>query len=125
MMDNLYKVLDYATGDPGMIALVANKRDDIAALCKQYGVRKLDLFGSAVTGGFNPDTSDLDFVADLGGYERGVAKRYFAFCDALATLFGRSVDVITVRQIQNPYFRAEVNATSEPIYDASCGEAVA
>lgn len=108
-----------------MIDLVADKRNEIVALCKEYGVRKLDLFGSAARGTFKADSSDLDFVVDLGEYERGIAKRYFAFCDALEALFGRSVDVITVRQIQNPYFRAEVNATREPIYDAAVGEAVA
>jgi uncharacterized protein len=100
-----------------LIDLVAEKRNEIVALCKQYDVRKLDLFGSAAKGTFKADSSDLDCVVDLREYERGFAKRYFAFCDALEALFGRSVDVITVRQIQNPYFRAEVNATREPVYD--------
>jgi predicted nucleotidyltransferase len=108
-----------------VIALVADKREDIIDLCKQYGIRRLDLFGSAAKATFDAETSDLDFIADLGDYERGVAKRYFAFCEALETLFGRPVDVITVRQIQNPYFRAEVNATREPLYDSTVGEAVA
>lgn len=106
-----------------MIPLIADKRDEIVALCKQYGIRKLDLFGSAARGTFDPEESDIDFLADLGEYERGVAKRYFAFCDALEALFERPVDVVTVRQIRNPYFRAEVNATKETVYDAARGKA--
>jgi predicted nucleotidyltransferase len=108
-----------------MIALVSDKREEIAALCRQYTIRKLELFGSATGPDFNPETSDLDFIVDLGEYERGVGKRFLRFCNALEALMGRSVDVITIRQIHNPYFRASVNATREVIYDASDGEAVA
>lgn len=60
-----------------MIDLVANKRDEIAALCRKYNIKRLDLFGSAATGAFDPATSDLDFVVDLGEYESGVARRSF------------------------------------------------
>jgi predicted nucleotidyltransferase len=108
---------------PVMIGLLRDKQEEIEMICKAYGVRRLDLFGSAATGAFDVDRSDLDFIVDLGVYERGVSKRYFAFCEALESLFGRSVDVITVRQIVNPYFRAELNATKELIYDAEAGEA--
>lgn len=99
-----------------MISLVRDKQDDIRALCQTFAVRRLELFGSAATGGFDPEHSDLDFIVDLGEYERGVAKRYFAFCEQLEGLVQRPVDVITVRQIVNPYFRAELNATRELIY---------
>lgn len=108
-----------------MIALVKDKREEIVALCKQYGIRKLEVFGSAATGAFNPGTSDLDFVVDVGEYERGVGMRFLTFCTALEKLMDRPVDVITNRQIQNPYFRASVNGTRESIYDASDSEAVA
>jgi predicted nucleotidyltransferase len=49
-----------------MISLITDNLDAIRALCRQYGIRRLDLFGSAATGAFDPDTSDLDFVVDLG-----------------------------------------------------------
>ncbi len=86
-----------------MIDLVANKREEIAALCRQYGIQRLDLFGSAATGAFDPATSDL------GEYEDGVARRYFASIDALEDLFGLSVDLVTDPQIRNPYFREAVD----------------
>jgi hypothetical protein len=35
----------------------------IRSLCQRYGVRRLDLIASAATGGFDPATSDLDFIA--------------------------------------------------------------
>ena len=34
----------------------------LPALCRRFGVRRLDLFGSAATGRFDPTRSDLDFL---------------------------------------------------------------
>ena len=56
-----------------MIDLVAEHLEEIGARCRQYGVRRLDLIGSAATGDFNPEPSDLDFLAsfantDVPGY---------------------------------------------------------
>lgn len=75
-----------------MIALVDEKKPEIVALCERFGVRRLELFGSAATGAFDPAHSDLDFIVDLGAYERGVAKRYFAFCERLEGLVQRPND---------------------------------
>lgn len=85
-----------------MIPLIAENKDTIVRLCREYGIRKLDVFGSAVTGAFNADTSDIDFIVDLGGYERGVSRRYFGFADALEQALGREVDLVTEVQIRDP-----------------------
>jgi uncharacterized protein len=107
-----------------VITLIIDNRDAIAALCKEFGMRKLDLFGSAATGTFDPETSDIDFVVDPGGYERGAAKRYFRFAEALEALLGQRVDLITEDSIRNPYFRYSVNASRETIYEAGDSKAV-
>jgi predicted nucleotidyltransferase len=108
-----------------MIALIADNRDAIAALCKEFGMRKLDLFGSAATGKFDPETSDVDFVVDPGGYERGAARRYLDFISAMEDLLGRRVDMITEDSISNPYFREAVDEQRVTIYEAGHGEAAA
>lgn len=108
-----------------MIALIEDNRETIAALCRKYGIRKLDVFGSAATGAFDPDSSDIDFIVDLGEYERGVSRRYFRFIDALEELFGQQVDLITEVQIRNPYFRHSVEGQRTNVYDARDREAVA
>lgn len=108
-----------------MIDLVADKRDEIADLCRRFGIRKLEVFGSAATGEFDPATSDFDFIVDLGGYEPGVAHRFFDFADALEALLGHKVDLITESQIQNPYFRRSVNDARELVYEGRDREAVA
>lgn len=38
------------------------KLEAITNLCREYGVTRLDLFGSAARGTFDPAASDLDFV---------------------------------------------------------------
>jgi predicted nucleotidyltransferase len=98
--------------------LIEQHREAIRTLCETYGVRRLDLFGSATTGTFDPATSDLDFVATFADTRSaGYADRYLGFAEALETLFGRSVDVITERSIQNPYFRQAVEVSRQLVYD--------
>ena len=53
-----------------IMMIVTEHLDDIGALCRRYGVRRLDLFGSAATGAFDPATSDLDFVAAFADTRR-------------------------------------------------------
>jgi predicted nucleotidyltransferase len=101
-----------------MIDLVAKHMNDIAALCRHFGVRRLDLFGSAATDAFDPTTSDLDFVATIADTSApNYAERYLDFAEALEALFGRPVDVVIDRSIRNPAFRQAVEATRQPIHD--------
>ena len=41
-------------------------QDAIGELCRRYGVRRLVLFGSAVTDRFDPSRSDVDFLVESG-----------------------------------------------------------
>lgn len=75
--------------------------------CARYQVRRLELFGSAVRGAFDPQRSDLDFLVEFGPLQPGqYADTYFGLLEALQALFGRSVDLVMVRAIRNPSFRA-------------------
>lgn len=82
---------------------------DVDDLCRRYGVRRLDMFGSAVTGAFDPQASDLDFLVELDALDPAeYAESYFALRDGLAFLFGRPVDLVTEAGLANPYFRQKV-----------------
>jgi predicted nucleotidyltransferase len=48
-----------------MVPLIEQNRDEIARLCRTYHVARLVLFGSAVRGDFDEQTSDLDFSWSL------------------------------------------------------------
>lgn len=108
-----------------MIPLVADNLDKIAALCRQYRIQKLELFGSATGEAWDSDTSDIDLIADLGEYEVGVADRFLDFARALEALFGRKVDLLTPPMITNPYFRVAINKQRKTIYEAGDRQAAA
>ncbi len=101
-----------------MIALIEENRKEIAELCEQYGVRRLSVFGSAAKGTFDPATSDIDFVVDLGKYDERVARRFMRFIVALEDLLGHSVHVTTSRSVQSEWFRKELAETARMIYAA-------
>jgi hypothetical protein len=42
--------------------IIESNLSAIAALCRRCAVRRLDLFGSAATGRFDLERSDLDFL---------------------------------------------------------------
>ena len=105
-------------GPAAKIPLVADNKDAIVALCRQYGVCRLALFGSAAKGTFDPGKSDLDFVLEFADYGPGVAGRFIAFADALEALFERSVDLVFETKLTDPGFRLEVLSTQEVLFDA-------
>lgn len=102
-----------------MTDLVAERRDQIAEACRCRGVGRLDLFGSAAAGHFDPAASDLDFLVEfLPHAPGGPADAYFGLLDDLRALFGRPVDLLVDRAVRNPYFRAEADRTRTTIYAA-------
>ena len=109
-----------------MIPLLEERRSEIAALCRRYGVRRLDLFGSAATGEFDPESSDLDFLATLTDTDApGYVSRYLALADGLEAIFRRPVDVVIDGSIRNPRYRREVDAARQPVYEDQDAPAVA
>ena len=97
--------------------LVADKRQDIGALCASLAVHELRLFGSAVSALFNPLHSDIDVVVDFYDPQApGNADRYMALAIGLEEIFQRPVDVVTKQAMKNPVFRRIVENTSELLY---------
>ena len=108
-----------------VIALIEQNRDALARLCRQFRVERLELFGSAAKGTFQPDASDVDFLVTFADARPGTyADRYLGLLLALEQLFQREIDLVTERSIRNPYFRKAVEATRRHVYDGR-GEEVA
>ena len=104
-----------------MIALVLEKKSQLAELCQRFKVERLDLFGSATDGTFRTASSDLDFLVQFADRQpTGIyADRYLDLADALEKLFQRPVDLVTEQSIRNPYFRRVVEASKQPVYERS------
>lgn len=108
-----------------MIDLISENADAIAEVCRRYGVRKLEVFGSAATGAFDPATSDVDLIYEFAATGEDRLDRLLGLADDLESLFGRRVDLIPNREFSNPYFRYAVNQSRVVIYEATGGEAAA
>ncbi|MFZ0304690.1 MAG: nucleotidyltransferase domain-containing protein [Terracidiphilus sp.] len=91
----------------------------MAALCRQFHVQRLELFGSALSGTFDSSHSDFDFLADFAPLAPGeYATAFFGFKDALEQLFGRPVDLVVPSAIRNPYFRRSIEQSKALLYAA-------
>jgi uncharacterized protein len=102
-----------------MIPLIEEHRQTLEALCREYRVKRLELFGSAVTGGFDSESSDLDFLVEIEDESSmGPFRQYFGFLRELTQLFGREVDLVEVGTLTNPYLIESVNATRTLLYAA-------
>lgn len=100
-----------------MTSVIEQHREEVAALCRRAGARRLDVFGSAVREDFDPATSDLDFIVEFDELPpRAYADAYFTLKESLERLFGRPVDLITEGSVENPYFRERIDAERRPVY---------
>ena len=102
-----------------MSGVIEPHRERLADLCRRYEVRRLELFGSAARGDFDPQRSDLDFLVAFERSGRLTADdRYFGLLAELEALFARKVDLVDVSAHRKPYFMAEALKHRELLYAA-------
>ena len=100
-----------------MISLVADQSEEIAALCRRHQVQRLDLFGSAATGDFDPESSDLDFlVTFLPEANATYVGAYHRLYTDLRDLFDRPVDLVIETKFRDPEFRQAIEQTRANVY---------
>lgn len=102
-----------------MMGIIEDLRDQVEYLCREHRVQRLEVFGSAADGTFNPESSDLDFLVQflpLSPAEH--YEGYFGLWEALEALFGRKVDLVEPQAMRNPYFIRRVNESRRTVYAA-------
>lgn len=102
-----------------MIKELSDRTEELERLCRKFRVKRLDVFGSASTGEFDRQTSDLDFLVvfeSLCPTEH--ADAYFGLLSELQLLFSRNIDLIELQAINNPYFLQSVEETRSALYAA-------
>ncbi len=102
-----------------MIAELELHHAEVVELCKRFGVRCLDVFGSAASGEFDPEHSDVDFLVEFEPPE-GTSRfdAFFGLKEALEELLRRPVDLVDPSALANPYFAAAVEETRTRLYAA-------
>lgn len=101
-----------------MATLTDLNTKELQQLCREFNVKELYLFGSAVSGNFSEE-SDLDFIVnfDRQGYE-GAFDQFIDFKHQLERIYGRSVDLYHQKKFRNSIFQQEVERSKELLYAA-------
>lgn len=100
-------------------ALVRARMPELSALCRRFGVRRLELFGSALRDDFDSATSDLDFLIEIEPpVGLGYSDAFFGLQEGLERLFGRSVDLLSFEAVKNPHLLEAIERSKRSLYAA-------
>src|SRR5436309_4323503 len=104
-----------------MHAEIAKRREALAALCRRYGVVRLEVFGSAARGlDFDPKRSDFDFLVEFEQRsDLPPLQQFFGLAEALEQLLGRPVDLVERKAVEasrNYIRRRAILRQAETVY---------
>src|SRR5258706_783727 len=99
---------------------IAEKRQELIALCQRFDVARLEVFGSAARGtDYDPAVSDADFLVEFkAGSALPPLEQFFGLANAMEDLLGRPVDLVEPSAVKNPFIRAGINRSREVLYGA-------
>jgi predicted nucleotidyltransferase len=92
---------------------------DHAALqraCRERGVSRMRVFGSATREAFDDERSDVDLLVEFEPSITDLFDAYFGLKEDLEQIFGRPVDLVMTDAVSNPHFAAETNRAAEVLY---------
>jgi len=103
-----------------MLADIERARDALSAICRRYGVVRLEVFGSAARGaGFDPNRSDADFLVTFEPAARNDLAAFADLKEALENLLGRPVDLVereVIETSRNFIRRRAILKEAETVY---------
>jgi len=91
--------------------------EQMAQLCRKWGIVRLELFGSALREDFN-DSSDVDLLYTFGRGVR-IGLDLVTIHNEFESLLGRPVDLVSrpaVERSRNPFRRREILDGSRVVY---------
>ena len=98
---------------------IAQHRSGISAICQQFRIQRLEVFGSAArSDDFEPASSDADFLVEFAPDVQPGLDAFYGAKAALEALLGRGVDLVEADAIRNPYVLASINRNRESVYAA-------
>ena len=99
-------------------ASIQEQLPDLISLLKSHRVKRAYAFGSVCTPNFN-NSSDVDLLIS---FEEGIdpieyGDLYWSLDEKLPALLHRPVDLLTEKQLRNPYFIKVMNNTKTALYE--------
>ena len=102
-----------------MLGIIEQHRQEIIAICRRYRVKRLELFGSAAGGDFDPARSDVDCFYEFDKADTSdIADRFFDLKDELEALLGCKIHMDSALDAKNPYFLQVANRSRQTLYAA-------
>lgn len=98
-------------------AAIRFQYEELASVCRRYGVRALFVFGSATREDFGPQ-SDVDLMVEFDPESAPGLFAMVEFKEELERVFGREVDLVTPEILRNPFRRAHIVPDLERLYAA-------
>ncbi|MCB1122805.1 MAG: nucleotidyltransferase domain-containing protein [Verrucomicrobiae bacterium] len=91
---------------------------EIEEACKAFKVSRLHVFGSANLGDIS-HVHDIDLIVEFerDGYS-GAFEQFMGFKEAMESILGRPVDLLSAKRFRNQIFQAEVEKTKRLVYAA-------
>ena len=102
-----------------MTISVDEQQDKIADACREYGIDRLFIFGSAIRDDFRPGESDIDLLVEFGPID--ITKKFHAFLgarEAFRRIFQADVDLLMQGAVKNKVIANEIDRTKKLIYAA-------
>jgi uncharacterized protein len=94
---------------PDGLQLTAGLRREIADLCRRFAVRRLALFGSAISSDFDPVASDVDVAVTFRqAPDTATAGHYFELKRELERIFGRPVDLVELEAMPDSRLKRHI-----------------
>jgi predicted nucleotidyltransferase len=93
--------------------------DEIAAFCRKWNVSEFALFGSVLRADFRPD-SDVDVLVSFPSYEATPSLfDHVDMQDELAAIFGRPVDLVSkkgIEESENRFWKKSILESAQVVY---------
>lgn len=92
-------------------------KNEINALCESHRVKNLYAFGSVLTSNFNSN-SEIDLLVGFKDLDiKDYADNYFDLKFSLQNILNRSVDLLELHAVKNPYFKQALDKTKVLVYE--------
>ena len=95
-------------------------KESLAAFCRRWKIRRLEVFGSALREDFGPD-SDIDLLVTFQSDAEWSLFDHLQMTGELAAILGRDVDLVSRRAVERSHNwirRRAILDSSRPFYDA-------
>jgi predicted nucleotidyltransferase len=95
-------------------------RRNLVALCRRYGMRRPELFGSVLRSDFDAQNGDVDVVVEFGTIPQADSLRqYFDFKPKLQGILHRPVDLVELAAMEDTRPKRIIERTKVPVYAAA------